>query len=167
MKRLIRLCCLGLSLLAFVSEAQAGQTNYFLVAPTHPVVRRERGDSYVLPLTRESDIEWARHIIEVGPGTAERLIVEARISRGNEGAVNRNYLASGAPLWSWHVSEFIRFTDSAPGIGDGWPGWVERELDYCLEIGGISFSAYTVIAELGPVPLWLQHSYEDQVLHLK
>jgi hypothetical protein len=113
----------------------------------------EHGDSFVLPLTKPEDIAAARALIEQRtkePGASK--IVLARIAKGSgDGAhVNRN-LADGK-AWSWHVAEFLGFPDMTVEIYDGWPGYVEQNLDEWIRIteGRIGFWSYTVTKELSP-----------------
>jgi hypothetical protein len=109
-------------------------------APAH-------GDSYVLPLSDPDDIAHARQLITMGPGIGAPLVV-AKIAKGANG-INRSPLAAGAP-WSWHVSEFEGFVDSTIEILDGWPTYVESDIDGWIANtnGYIGFWSYTVTAEL-------------------
>lgn len=115
---------------------------YFLVSdPDGP-----HGDSYVLPLHRPEDIAHARALIadrETEP------IVLARIARGAGDPPNQN-LAGDGETWSWHVVEFLGFADFTIEIYDGWPGYVEDNLDaWFANTGGIvGFWNYTVTDEL-------------------
>jgi hypothetical protein len=127
-----------------------GQTAHFLVAerPEFAV----HGDSYVLPLVDPAAIDHARALITAPPGDLSSIVV-ARIASGADG-VNRDQLASGAPAWSWHVTEFLEFADFTAEILDGWPTFVEEDVDgWIANTGGlIGFWNYTVIAELPVVP---------------
>ena len=73
----------------------------------------------------------------------------AKIAKGANG-INRNPLAAGAPPWSWHVSEFEGFVDSTIEILDGWPTYVEGDIDGWIANtnGYIGFWSYTVTAEV-------------------
>ena len=138
-------CCFSISLLTVYSEDAQSETIRFLVSefdtPAH-------GDSYVLPLTDPDDIAHARRLITKGPGSGAPLVV-AKIAKGANG-INRSPLAAGAPPWSWHVSEFEGFVDSTIEILDGWPTYVESDIDGWIANtnGYIGFWSYTVTAEL-------------------
>ena len=114
-------------------------------------------DSFVLPLSEPDDIAYARGLIEYGPGSEgyEATIVGAWIAAGADG-INRDYLAPGAPEWSWHVTEFEAFAEGTVEILDGWPGFVEMDPEAWIQNTGglIGFWAYTVTAEI-PEPATL------------
>jgi hypothetical protein len=128
----------------------SAETIHFLVAerPEDAV----HGDSYVLPLSDAAAIAHARALIDAEPGTLPSIVV-AHIAAGADGA-NRDHLAPGAPAWSWHVTEFEGFSDFAIEILDGWPSFVEQDVDgWIANTGGtIGFWSYTVVAELPAVP---------------
>jgi hypothetical protein len=107
----------------------------------------DHGDSYVLPLSNPDDIAHARRLISEGRGIGAPLVV-ATIAKGANG-INRNYLATGSQPWSWHVSEFEGFTDSTVEILDGWPTYVESDIDGWIANTNsyIGFWNYTVTAE--------------------
>lgn len=83
-------------------------------------------DSYVLPLTAPEDISHARDLAANGPAIGSAIVV-AEIAAGSDG-LNRDYRAASAPLWSWHVTEFIAFADIGVEILDGWPSFVESDV---------------------------------------
>ena len=118
---------------------------HFLIAerPGEEVHR----DSYVLPLTNPDDVSHARRLISEGPGIGGAIAV-AQIAAGTDG-VNRDLRAPEAPPWSWHVTEFSGFADFTVEILDGWPGFVEQDVDGWIENtgGAIGFWSYTVVAE--------------------
>jgi hypothetical protein len=123
----------------------------FLVA--EPAGAVFHGDSYVLPLEEPADIAHARDLIVLGPAAAGAPIAVARIAAGADG-VNRDLLDAGEPPWSWHVTGFLGFADFAIEVLDGWPGYVEQDVDgwFANTNGQIGFWSYTVVAEIGPVP---------------
>ncbi len=123
---------------------------YFLVAE-HPG-SQVYYDSYVLPIEDPAAIAHARQLISQGP-SAGAPIVTARIAPGSDG-INRNYLAPGFPLWSWHVTEFVGFSDITIELCDGWPGFLESDVDGWIQNTGgtICFWSYTVVGELALVP---------------
>lgn len=138
-----------------------GETVYFLVAEIAPF----HGDSYVLPLTAPDDIAHARDLVKYGPEVSQPTVV-ARIACSPD-YINRDYLDSSKPLWSWHVTQFEGFADITAEILDGWPGFIESDCyGWIGETGGlIGFWSYTVVAELGTNPKhWLRDfDYDDNV----
>ena len=81
----------------------------------------------------------------------------ARVGPGKDG-INRNYLDPKFPEWSWHVIEFQEFADVSADVQDGSPTKLENDPAWYLgdaRQGLIGFWAYTVVKELGPVPLYL------------
>ena len=119
---------------------------YFLVAETPGA--EVHHDSYVLPLDTLEDIAHARDLIAKGPGIGNAIVV-AEIAAGADG-INRDYHAPGAPLWSWHVSEFEGFHDITAEILDGWPSFLESDAQgWIANTGGlIGFWTYTIVDEL-------------------
>ena len=132
-----------LSLLA--STAVTSETILFLVA--EPFIQHH-GDSYVLPLSDPEAIAHARDLIDSGARIGPTIVV-AHIAEGANG-INRDLLAPGEPEWSWHVTEFLEFSDFTLEILDGWPGFVEQDVqDWLANTGGtIGFWSYTVVAEV-------------------
>ena len=128
-----------------ISEPYASPV-YFLVAETPGAELHH--DSYVLPLDALEDIAHARDLIAKGPGIGNAIVV-AEIAAGADG-INRDYHAPGAPLWSWHVSEFRGFHDISAEILDGWPSFVESDVQgWIANTGGlIGFWSYTIVDEL-------------------
>ena len=113
-----------------------------------------RCDPFILPLSDPNDIESAREIIATG---ANPGIIFAKIVAGSDG-VNRDVLAPGEPLWSWHVIEFLGFaTIVVPEFPEYWPRFVESDVDGFIEmhpdpdeagVGVIAFRKYTIVAEV-------------------
>lgn len=118
----------------------------FLVAefPGHEV----HGDSYVLVLQKPADIDHARALIEKGAAAGATIAV-VRIAAGADGR-NRSVRAPGEPLWSWHQTSFEGFADATIEICDGWPGYVEQDVEGWIANtdGTICFWSYTVVEEL-------------------
>ena len=106
------------------------------------------GDSYVLLLEQPADIAHARELIEKGQAAGATIAV-VRIAAGADGR-NRDALAPGEPLWSWHQTAFQGFADAAIEICDGWPGYVEQDVKGWIANtnGTICFWTYTVVSEL-------------------
>jgi hypothetical protein len=141
-------CCVvlaaSISALPFADYAAAEATHHFLVGE----ISVEHYDSYVLGLSDPADIAHARDLIRLGPDAAGETIVVAKAAMGRDG-INRNYVIPGAPLWSWHVAEFISFADTTAEILDAGPrnlGNYEDDPEYsCCKMMG--FWNYTVVAE--------------------
>ncbi len=144
-------------------QIDAGEANYFLVGEISD--RVFYNDSYVLPLSKPEDIDYARYLItrnELGFVEGDKTIVVANLGPGRDG-VNRDYLDPTFREWSWHVTEFLAFGQITAEILDGWPTGVEEG-----HVGGptIGFWHYTVVRELGPVPLYLSAIPEEQAVYL-
>jgi hypothetical protein len=145
-----------------LAHVEANETNYFLVG--HWLDGELFGDSYVLPLSKPEDIAHARYLISLGPSVWDGpepppAIVGAKISYERDG-INRDYRDPMFPQWSWHVVEFLRFADISAEILDGSPTSVEDGRYTGGEL--IGFWRYTVVRELGPVPLYLSIVPDDQ-----
>src|SRR2546430_8426205 len=84
-----------------LTSAVAGETNYFLVA--EPPVGVGYNDSYVLPLSKQEDIDHARYIIALGSSvfTSNHLVVAKVVAAKDD--INRNFLDPKFPKWSWQV----------------------------------------------------------------
>jgi hypothetical protein len=135
------------------------ETIYFVVGewpgspPTH-------NDAYILALENPDDIAHARDLIQYGPSIGSALAVAA-IMVGPDG-VNRNWVAPGKPLYSWHIIQFEGFWDATIEIWDGWPSgingnpeaWIEMTRSYYDPpgVGHIGFWGYTVVDEVVPGP---------------
>lgn len=72
-------------------------------------------------------------------------------------------LAPGEPLWNWHVSRFEGCGDFGIELVDGWPSYIEQDVEGSMRNtrtdhenldapGHIGFWSYTVVAELGSGP---------------
>ena len=132
------------------SLSAAAQTNYFVVGEFPG--REHYFDSYVLPLSDSSDIAHARALI-ASHGMISGALVVAGIAPGADG-INRNYMASNCPPWSWHVTEFGGFGDYTIEVLDGSPTYVETHLDWWINNtgGAVGFWNYTIVAELPVAP---------------
>lgn len=137
-----------------------GEPVYFLVAEANQV-NPVNGDSYVLPLAEPNDIAHARNLIEYGVGAGQPIAV-ANIMCG-PACINRNYLASDKPKWSWHITAFDHFADSTPSSLNGTPTLVNNNCWGWMSTSGgqIGFWDYTVIAELGINPKHWQCDFDD------
>jgi hypothetical protein len=109
-------------------------------------------DSYILPLTDPTDIQHARDLISQGPGIGGTIIF-ADIAKGSDG-INGDYIAPDTGPWSWHVTKFNGFGDFGIELLDGWPTFVEQDVDGWIANtnGQIGFWNYTVVRELSTVP---------------
>lgn len=124
-----------------------GHTVYFMVSERTPI----HGDSYILPIADPEVIAQARAIV-ADPDSAAALIVLADIAPcGACGYVNRD-LPQDGKRWSWCVTNCRGFVENTIEIYDGWPGYVEEDLDgWMANTGGvIGFWSYTVTRELSP-----------------
>jgi len=130
--------------------SRQGETAEFLVAELPGSLAH--ADSYVLPINDPAGIAHARRLIAEGPSTGA-TIATARIAPGADG-INRDYFAPGAPSWSWHVTDFLGFSDTAIELCDGWPAFVEQDVNGWIHNtgGNVCFWSYTVVAEIVPVP---------------
>ena len=130
---------------ALAPSARAGRILFLVAEPEGSVTH---GDSYVLPLEDPADIEHARALVALGPAAGPPIAVAA-IAAGADG-VNRDQRAEGVPPWSWHVTGFDGFTDLTIEILDGWPSFVEQDVDgWIANTGGfVGFWSYTVVEEL-------------------
>ena len=132
------------------SRVSAGPV-YFLV--TEFPGQAVHHDSYVLPLEDPADIAHARDLIARGPTAAAASIAVVQIAAGGDG-INRDELAPGKPQWSWHVTGFDGFADIAAEVLDGWPSFVEQDVNGWIANtnGRVGFWSYTVTRELGAGP---------------
>jgi hypothetical protein len=127
---------------------------YFLVAETNPV----HGDSFILPLKSESDIEQARAMILA----EESPIIVAEISKNDNDHYSLNKDLSNNRKWSWHITEFLGFADNTVEILDGWPEYVEENYNDWVRTtkgengkGRIGFWSYTLVREVPYSELYL------------
>lgn len=149
----------------------AGETVYFLVGTVSRIWDR-KNESYVLPLSKEEDINYARYLIsrnQLGFLEGDRAIVGAYVTAGMDG-INRNYLDPRFPGWSWHVSEFLGFAEVTIEILSGSPDLLENSFDWAHQTAtgkyAIGFWGFTVVRELGPAPLYLSIVPEGDNLQL-
>ncbi len=152
-------CIAFVALSVFLPFIAHAMPVYFVVSELNP--EAGHGDSYVLPLEDVNAINHARNLIENGPSIGGTIVV-ASIAAGADG-INRDVLASGQPLWSWHITKFLGFADITAEILDGWPGFVEQDVEgWIANTGGkIGFWSYTVTQELAvpePGTLFLMFS---------
>ncbi len=121
------------------------EVRWFLVSE----IDVDKNDSYLLPLSDPDAIAMARSLVANGPGGEVGSIATVKIAAGSDG-FNRNVLADGEPLWSWHVVAFEGFSDFTIELCDGWPGFVEEDVEAFLQNtdATICFWGYTVTAEL-------------------
>lgn len=150
-------CCIHLSISNSVASESPRTLVHFGVAELAGT-SNPHGDAFVItiPESETSLISHARALVEwvvaggqpaKSPGAS---IVVAQIVSGSDG-VNRNYLESDEALWSWHTVGTPYFADSTIEILDGWPSFVEQDVEGWIENtnGQIGFWHYTVVEELG------------------
>ncbi len=114
---------------ACLSPAAAQETVYFLVGHPRPSDWELVWDSYVLPLSKQDDIDHARCLIALGRSVfsePHQTIVGARVGPGKDG-INRNYIDPKFPEWSWHIIEFQEFADVSTDVQDGSPTELEND----------------------------------------
>lgn len=146
---------LGLALGALFAvttwSGTAAQSTTILFLVAQPV--RFDGDSYVLPLSDPDAIAHARTLVDFGPKGLASIVV-ANIDAGADG-VNRDHRAAGEPAWSWHVTGLVEFAEFTVEICDGTPTLVEDDVQGWLANtdSTICFWSYTVVEELGPLPV--------------
>jgi hypothetical protein len=138
-----------LSILASAESLEAGtNTIYFLL--TERGLFKQNFDSFALPLDRPEDIAYARQIIANPTDPNLHKLVLVRVAAGGDG-INRNYVVAGAPPWSWHVSQFIGFSDGT--VNDTGPTNLEQDINRSILLYGdvFGFLDHIITAELGPV----------------
>jgi hypothetical protein len=121
---------------------------YFLVGETN----ESNGDSYILPLLDPADIATARAII-ADPTKSQIILAEITKDNSKNYYVNKDLV--GNKRWSWHIAEFLGFTDFTIEIYDGWPTYVEENYNEWVRItkgengnGRIGFWDYRIIREV-------------------
>ncbi len=123
--------------------------------------RKVHNDSYLISIDDGdvSRLEHARSLVDwVASGANPQnspgaTIVVANVVAGEDG-INRDILADGMPLWSWHTTPPVDFADATIEILDGGPSFVEQDVDSWIANtnGAIGFWGYTVVEELQTVP---------------
>ena len=117
------------------------------------------GESFILALEKTEDIEKARSIIN-DPENAAEKIISAKIvpQKGDEEYKNQDL--NDGTIWSWRIEEFQGFSFNTIEILDGWPGYIEEDLNrWFLNTSGdtthgfIGFWGYTIIEEINPEEL--------------
>jgi len=122
-------------------------------------------ESFILSLTDLDEIVQARQIIAnphelcIIPGfhlcqDLDKIIL-AKIVRqdGSESYLNKDL--NNDMIWSWRIDSFDGFVGSTIEILDGWPGYIEEDLDRWFQNtdgdenhGHIGLWSYTVVAEV-------------------
>ena len=107
-----------------------------------------------LSLTDLEEIVQARQII-ANPHDVPDKIILAKIVRqdGSEPYLNKDL--NNDMTWSWRIDSFDGFVGSTIEILDGWPGYIEEDLDRWFQNtdgdenhGHIGLWSYTVVAEV-------------------
>ncbi len=137
---------LALAWLVLVVSVAAEESTLFVVARPN-LIPLPPSDSYVLPLADPTAIAKARALVASGGF----MIVTAKIAAGADG-INRDVQAQGMPPWSWHVVEFLGFSDTTIEVCDGSPTLLEQDVAGWIQATGgmVCFWAYTVVAEIAP-----------------
>ena len=110
-------------------------------------------DSFVIKLSKPEDIAYARRIIAEPTNSLLNTGIAASIALGADG-INRNYLAPGAPEWSWHIKEFQGFTQGAILEAIFSPTQIEWNPVFFTSrypYSNIAFLNYRITTELGPI----------------
>jgi hypothetical protein len=147
MRHFVRLALI--CVLTAAAARAAADTVWFEVGASDPAFP----ESFLLPLSDPGHIAQARARLAGGAGSGVGSIAVALIRAGGDG-LNRNRRAARQPLWSWHVSEFLGFADSAIEICDGWPGFIEQDPEAFIANtnGTICLWGYSVTGELALPP---------------
>ena len=150
--RMVFSAVVAAALMLAVVPAAAQQVAWFVVAE-NPELPTVHGDSFLLPLSRPEDIADARRRIAEGAGSGVGAIATVAIAAGGDG-FNRDVRGGGTPAWSWHVVGFAGFADFAIELCDGWPTFVEQDVQaFITNTGGaMCFWKYSVVAELDAPP---------------
>jgi len=116
-------------------------TVYYLVGEN--VVNHN--DSFILPLSNPDDISFADKIID-GSERPRIIVGVIRPGSGDGIYLNRDILDPDKRIWSWSIDKFEKFADVTAEIYDGWPGYIEQNLnDWMIQKdGAIGFWNYSV-----------------------
>lgn len=115
---------------AQVARADPSNVVYFVFAEA-PAPRGR--DAFVLPLVRSNDIAFVRSWLrDTNLPFGTPTVPLFRIAPGSDG-INRDYLAVGAPQWSWHVVEFLQFSLTVSDTITSTPTLVENDLERWME----------------------------------
>jgi hypothetical protein len=167
---MVRAWLLAAAVVVFMSATTSfAAPVYFLVSELPDQI--EHGDSFVLPLENPDDIAHARDLVARGRDAGAYLISADIVAGADD--INRDIRAPGKPAWSWHVSNFHQFADASIELTDGWPGFIESDVQGWINntgggtvdndgdgvpdggnatVGKIAFWSYTVTAELTGEP---------------
>ena len=111
-------------------------------------------ESFILALDDPDEIEQARQII-ADPVNSTEKIVSAKIIRQDGAEAYPNKDVNSGTEWSWRIDEFQGFVGLTAEILDGWPGYIEEDLDRWFQNTGgdtnhgfIGLWGYTVVEEL-------------------
>lgn len=106
--------------------------------------------TFVLPLTRETDISHARALINGNTSIASTVL--AVVSAGTN-CINRDYSTPTLREWSWHVVDFHKFADAITEAIQITPDQLESR-DWSRPYPQYAgFHDMTVVRELGQKPL--------------
>ena len=135
--------------LTIINCCTYGETICFLL--TEKGNNKCYNDSFVIQLSKPEDIAYARRMIAEPNNPTLFSTVIAIIVPGADG-INRNYLAPGAPEWSWHA-KFLEFAYCSIPEGIFAPTEIEWDLGWIQYLYGgiVCFGYYRITAELGPI----------------
>lgn len=138
--------------------AIAEDTVYFLVGPPSFASPQTPRESYVLPIpkNRPIELEQARNLIRYYRSYDSWItgrIVVADVAVGS-GGVNHDLLNPELPAWNWRIWGVPRFADMILGWPAKSPSEIEQNPSFWTQ-GGVRFSDYTVIRELGVDPVFV------------
>ena len=152
----MRLAIILFSLLFFAScdttnsNPDLSEYTFFKVGETLP----DTEESYIIALTDSLQIEHARMIIS-NPEIVSDKIILAKIIPQNGTENYQNIDLNSNTVWSWRVDEFIGFVFTTIEIYDGWPGYIEEDLNRWFQntsddpnSGVIGFWGFTVLEEI-------------------
>lgn len=117
-------------------------------------IEEVRGESFIIELTDPVHIAHARALINDPVNTIDKIVV-ARIVKqdGSEEYLNKDLDTDLA--WSWRVDSFEGFGFNTIEILDGWPGYIEEDIDRWFQNtsgeddhGVIGFWNYTIVSEV-------------------
>lgn len=151
---------------------QGAQPIFFLVTPIHFKKPDSEKQSFIVPITDESLLVEARRLVELAAQNwptppAPASIVLATVVPGRD-AVNRNYLLTELPEWSWHVSRVVGFSELC--TCDELQKPTEIEIVYAIYSStntyNIAMGGYTITKELGTTPLELNISKGKETVNV-
>ncbi len=132
------------------SDPDLSEYTFFKIGETLP----DTGESFIIALKDSLQIEQARKIISEPNNVSDKIILAKIIPQdGTEDYQNIDLNTN--TTWSWRVDEFISFVFTTIEIYDGWPGYIEDDLNRWFQntsddpnSGIIGFWGFTVLEEI-------------------